>query len=97
MRCVFQLISEPLCTPTLGIHDYLNPNTTQEDTASRVVFDNDKEIAYTERAKLFDLIEELVKWENSNNPRVINAARLEIARSFAANKVADKELKDDTP
>jgi putative DNA methylase len=57
----------------------------------------DKEIAYTERAKLFDLIEELVKWENSNNPRVINAARLEIARSIAANKVADKELKDNTP
>ncbi|MEX1027215.1 MAG: DUF1156 domain-containing protein [Candidatus Paceibacterota bacterium] len=57
----------------------------------------DKDIAYTERAKLFNLIEELVKWENSNNPRVINAARLEIARSIAANKVADKELKDDTP
>lgn len=28
---------------------------------------------------------------------MINAARLEIARSIAANKVADKELKDDTP
>ncbi|MCA9208220.1 MAG: DUF1156 domain-containing protein, partial [Planctomycetales bacterium] len=57
----------------------------------------DPEIEATERAKLFDLIEELVKWENRNNPRVINAARLEIARSIAANKVADKELKDDTP
>jgi putative DNA methylase len=54
-------------------------------------------VAYTERAKLFDLIEELVQWDNSNNPRVINAARLEIARSIAANKVADKELNDDTP
>ena len=57
----------------------------------------DKEIAYTERVKLFDLIEELVMWDNSNNPRVINAARLEIARSIAANKVTDKELKDNTP
>ena len=56
-----------------------------------------EDIAATERAKLFDLIEELVKWENSNNPRVINAARLEIARSIAANKVADGELEDDTP
>ncbi len=36
-------------------------------------------------------------WANSNNPRVINAARLEIARSIAANKVADGELEDDTP
>ncbi|MFN3189124.1 MAG: DUF1156 domain-containing protein [Aureliella sp.] len=56
-----------------------------------------EDTAYTERAKLFDLIEDLVQWENSNNPRVINAARLEIARSIAANKVADKELADDTP
>ena len=54
-----------------------------------------EDIASTERAKLFTLIEELVQWENSNNPRVINAARLEIARSIAANKVADKELADD--
>lgn len=61
------------------------------------IYGIDKEIAYTERAKLFDLIEDLVKWENINNPRVINAARLEIARSIAANKVADKQLKDDTP
>ncbi len=44
-----------------------------------------KDIAATERAKLFDLIEELVQWENSNKPRVINVARLEIARSIAAN------------
>jgi putative DNA methylase len=53
-----------------------------------------EDVAFAERAKLFDLIEELVLWENSNNPRVINAARLEIARSIAANKVADKEWND---
>ena len=35
------------------------------------------------RGELFDLIEELVKWENSNNPRVINRARAEIAASAA--------------
>ena len=52
--------------------------------------------AATERAKLFDLIEDLVLWENSNNPTVINKARLEIARSIAANKVADGELTDKT-
>lgn len=55
-----------------------------------------EERAATERAKLFDLMEELVLWENSNNPTVINKARLEIARSIAANKVADGELTDET-
>jgi len=57
----------------------------------------DPEIEATERANLFNLIEDLVQWENSNNPTVINKARLEIARSIAANKVADGELQDDTP
>ncbi len=32
----------------------------------------DEDTAATERAKLFDLIEDLVLWENSNNPDVIN-------------------------
>ena len=35
---------------------------------------------------MFDLIEELVKWENTNNEDVLNAARLEIARSVARQK-----------
>ena len=34
----------------------------------------------TERRKLFRIIEALVRWENSNNQRVIGAARREIAR-----------------
>jgi putative DNA methylase len=34
-----------------------------------------------ERQRLFRIIENLVLWENSNNESVINAARLEIARS----------------
>src|SRR5580658_6242317 len=40
----------------------------------------DEDRAGVKRAELFNLIEELVLWENSNNPRVINAARAEIAR-----------------
>ena len=34
-----------------------------------------------ERQRLFRIIEELVKWENSNNETVLNAARAEILRS----------------
>lgn len=60
------------------------------------MYGHDEQVAATERAKLFDLIEDLVLWENSNNSEVINRARLEIARSIAANKVADGELRDDT-
>ena len=36
-----------------------------------------------ERNRLFRIIEELVKWENSGNDVVLDAARFEIARSFA--------------
>jgi putative DNA methylase len=34
-----------------------------------------------ERQRLFRLIEELVKWENSNNPRLLKAAHNEILKS----------------
>ncbi len=44
-----------------------------------------------ERQRLFRLIEELVKWENSDNSVVLDAARLEIARSFARGRIADGE------
>lgn len=44
-----------------------------------------------ERQRLFRILEELVLWENSNNTRVLNAARKEIARSLARNRVADGE------
>ncbi len=36
-----------------------------------------------ERERLFRILENLVKWENSNNARVVDAARCEIARSVA--------------
>jgi putative DNA methylase len=38
-------------------------------------------IAEIERERLFEIIRELVKWDNSTNPRVIDAARAEIMRS----------------
>src|SRR5690606_20758313 len=57
----------------------------------------DEERAGLKRAELFNLIEELVKWENSNNPKVINAARAEIARCVASRKIETGELIKDTP
>ncbi len=56
----------------------------------------DEERAGEKRAELFNLIEELVKWENSSNPTVINAARAEIARCVASRKIETGELKKDT-
>lgn len=41
-----------------------------------------KEQADLERERLFNIIRELVKWENSNNETVINAARAEIQKSW---------------
>lgn len=49
------------------------------------------------RAHLFNLIEELVKWENSNDSTIINAARAEIARSVASRKLELGELNKDQP
>lgn len=43
----------------------------------------------TERKRLFRLIEELVRWESSADERVLNAARLEVARSCARGRIAD--------
>jgi putative DNA methylase len=43
----------------------------------------DEESARVERERLFRIIEDLVKWENSNNEEVLDKAKLEIARSVA--------------
>ena len=56
----------------------------------------DEDRAGLKRAELFNLIEELVQWENSNNPRVINAARAEIARCVASRKMELAELAKET-
>src|SRR5206468_2603308 len=66
-----------------------------DDPDSDPDFKFDENVAASKRAKLFNLIEELVLWENSNNPRVINAARAEIARCVASRKLELKELKPD--
>ena len=42
-----------------------------------------EEAPEVERKRLHAVIAELVKWENSNNELVLNAARWEIARSVA--------------
>lgn len=49
-----------------------------------------------ERNRLFDLIEQLVKWENSTNEYILNAARFEIARSIAWSRGEEPPGKDET-
>ncbi len=56
----------------------------------------DEDRAGIKRAELFNLIEKLVRWENSNNPDVINRARAEIARCVASRKIELGELKKET-
>ncbi len=55
----------------------------------------DEDSAGIKRADLFNLIEELVAWENSNNPEVIRSARAEIARCVASRKIELEELAPD--
>src|SRR5690606_5256316 len=62
-----------------------------DDPDSDPAFAGNPERAAEKRAELFSLIEELVQWENSNNPDVINRARREIARSLASRKVETGE------
>jgi putative DNA methylase len=47
-----------------------------------------EETQAVERKRLFDLIEELVKWENSNNDGVLNRAKAEILKSTGGNPPA---------
>ncbi len=56
----------------------------------------DEDRAGLKRAQLFNLIEELVKWENSNCDRVINAARAEIARCVASRLIEEGKLQKET-
>ena len=57
----------------------------------------DEEAAGTKRADLFNFIEELVMWENSNNVEVIRTARAEIARCVASRLIETGALKKDAP
>lgn len=56
----------------------------------------DEDRAGFKRTDLFNLIEELVQWENSNNPAVINSARAEIARCVASRLIETGKLKAET-
>ena len=55
----------------------------------------DEERAGLKRAALFNLIEELVQWENSNSPSVIQSARAEIARCVASRLVETGQIAAD--
>src|SRR5437763_413792 len=67
-----------------------------DDPDSDPMYHGHAESAAKKRAELFDLIEDLVKWDNSNNPKVLNRARAEIARCVASAKVEAGEWTLDT-
>lgn len=47
-----------------------------------------EEAQNAERQRLFGILEQLVKWENSNNPEILSAARAEILKSTNNNPPA---------
>lgn len=53
-----------------------------------------KEKARKERERLFDIIKELVKWENTNNEEVLERARAEIRRSWRETCELNKDHPD---
>ncbi len=55
----------------------------------------DEDRAGLKRADLFNFIEELVMWENSNNVDVIRTARAEIARCVASRLIETGAMKKD--
>jgi len=57
-----------------------------DDPESDPAFHGDPGRARRRRRELFRLLEELVAWESSNDPRVINRARAEIASCVAGAK-----------
>jgi len=66
-----------------------------DDPDSDPMFAGDEDLAASKRAELFNLIEELVLWENSNNSRLINRARAEIARCVATQKIEEGVFRKD--
>ncbi len=56
-----------------------------DDPSSRPDEFPTEEAQEVERERLFEIIRNLVKWENSNNEHVLNAARAEILKSTGAN------------
>src|SRR3954471_2307433 len=66
-----------------------------DDPDSDPDFKFDENVAASKRAKLFELIAELVLRENSKNPRLFNAARAGLDRCVASRKLELKELEPD--
>lgn len=66
-----------------------------DDPDSDPAFAGDPDAAAERRAELFEVIEDLVLWENTNNESVINRARAEIAASIASRKIELEELAKD--
>jgi putative DNA methylase len=56
-----------------------------DDPSSRPEEFPTEETQHAERERLFRIIEELVKWENSNNERVLDMARAEILKATNGN------------
>ena len=56
-----------------------------DDPSSRLELFPTEEAQSQERQRLFRIIEDLVKWENTNNETVLEAAREEIRRELAAD------------
>ncbi len=52
----------------------------------------DQASADKERDRLFSLLEDLIKWENSNNDQILDRAQLEIARSVARTLGVDAPI-----
>lgn len=63
-----------------------------DDPSSRPELFPTPEAQERERQRLFDIIKELVKWENSNNETVLNQAREEIWKSW---RLTCEDHKDD--
>lgn len=75
-----QLVDDPDSDPA---YKHMDPETRDQ-------------LAGSKRQRLFDLIEELVCWENANNADVLNRARKEIARCIASRKIETGELAKST-
>lgn len=82
--CRAVLFSSLVDDPSAEKEFQLADGKVDEDGAGRV------------RARLFTLIEELVLWENSNNPEVLHQAKCEIARCICTQKMETDEWKRDT-
>lgn len=57
-------------------------------------YGRNKKEAATERQRLFKILEDLVQWENTNNPDVIASARAEVVRSWREVCALNKDHPD---